>query len=52
VSPDAQAIVLFIAFACFVASAILHAIPRAWPTALIAIGLAAWVLVPLWTVAG
>lgn len=50
-SPEATLLCLFIAFAVFVVAAIISYVttapgPGRWN--LIAIGLAAWVLVPLW----
>lgn len=49
VSPDAQAVFFFIAFACFVVAAILSFMPRSWVMTLVASGLASWVFVLFWT---
>jgi len=35
---------IIVAFICFVAATIWHAILRAWPMALVSLGLALWVL--------
>lgn len=46
-SPDTQALLLFLALVCFIAAAALSASRKAWVTVLSSVGLAFWVLVPL-----
>ena len=47
-SPGAQAIFYFLAFAMFVVAAILSFTLKAWWNLLVAAGLACWVFVPFW----